>query len=99
MSMKKIIIPSIAVLLALPSLAFAAFDSVQLETAVDLSLDSYTLDVSGTTATIESIEVGATSFTATLQAGSKIQVSSPTFNKLSHSTTYTGEAGNVDVVC
>ena len=71
----------------LPSLAFAAFNDVSLTTDVVLSVNSITLNISGSTATIESIEVGATSFAVTLQSGSAFQVTAGGLNQLSANNT------------
>ena len=75
--MKKLLISSSIATLLLPSLAFAAFDSVRLNTSTSLSVNSITLNVSGSEAVIESIAVGGTTFTVTLQAGSTFEVSAP----------------------
>ena len=61
----------------------AAAGDVSLETSVELSVNSISLNVSGSTATIESIEVGATSFTVSLQSGDAFQVTAGGLNQLS----------------
>lgn len=59
-----------------PVFAFAAFNDVTLETTAILDVGGYELTVSGSSAVIESIEVGATTFTVDLQNGSSITVAS-----------------------
>ena len=80
--MKKLLTLVSITALLLPSLAFAAYNDVSLTTGVTLSVNSITLNVSGSTATIESIEVGSTTFTVTLQANSAFEVTAPDFNVL-----------------
>ncbi|MFZ2763458.1 MAG: hypothetical protein WAX80_00235 [Minisyncoccia bacterium] len=81
--MKKLLVSGTIASLLLPSLAFAAYNDVTLgNTTVDLSVNSITLNVSGSTATIESIEVGATTFTVTLQSGSSFEVTAPGLESL-----------------
>lgn len=62
--------------ITLPFVSFAAFDDVTLETTAILDVGGYELTVSGSSAVIESIEVGATTFTVDLQNGSSITVAS-----------------------
>ena len=64
--------------------AFAAYDDVSLTTDTVLSVNGITLNVSGSSAVIESIAVGSTNFTVTLQANanSTFQVTAPSFNVL-----------------
>jgi|SRR3989344_11524 len=64
--------------------AFAAYDDVSLTTDTVLSVNGITLNVSGSSAVIESIAVGGTTFTVTLQANanSTFQVTAPSFNVL-----------------
>ena len=85
--MKKLLVSGSILSLLLPSLAFAAFNDVSLTTDVVLSVNSITLNISGSTATIESIEVGATSFAVTLQSGSAFQVTAGGLNQLSANNT------------
>ena len=63
--------------LFVPALAFAAYNDVTLTTDVLLSVNSVSVNVSGSSATMETIAVGATSFTATLQSGSTMTISAP----------------------
>lgn len=80
--MKKLLLSSSIVTLLLPALAFAAFDDVRLTTDTVLSVNGITVNVSGTQATIESIEVGSTTFVVTIETGSSFQVTAPDLNKL-----------------
>jgi len=81
--MKKLLLSGSIVSLLLPALAFAAYNDVTLTTDTVLSVNGITLNISGSTASIESIEVGSTSFTATLQSGSAFQVTAGGLNQLS----------------
>ena len=76
----------ILVALFAPALAFAAFDDVTLTTDTVLSVAGITLNVSGSSATIESITVNASNFSVTLQSGSSFQVTAPNLNRLSADT-------------
>ena len=53
-----------------PLLAFAAYNNVSLTTAAVVSVGGYTLDVSGSTAALQSITVNGSSFSVTLASGS-----------------------------
>ncbi len=66
-----------------PAFSFAASNDVSLGTSVVLQIGPYSLNVTGSPAAVESISVGATSFSVTLSAGSAITVTSPTLNRLS----------------
>lgn len=59
-----------------PFLAGAAYNDVTLETTAILDVGGYELTISGSSAVVESIEVGAADFTVTLQNGSSIAVAS-----------------------
>ena len=63
---------------AAPSLALAAYNDVTLTTA---------LNVSGSTAAVQSIVVNASNFSVTLASGSSFTVVSPTFQQLSSDVT------------
>src|ERR1700759_1988304 len=81
--MKKIFLQYFLVLaLFLPSFALAAFNDVTLTTSTVLSVGSYTLNITGSSAVIQSITVNTGSFTITMLAGSYLQVTSPTFQQL-----------------
>lgn len=72
---------------ALPALAFAAYNDVTLTTDAVISVGGYTLDVSGSSATIQSITVNTTNFSVTLASGSAVTISSPTLQQLSSDVT------------
>src|ERR1700733_5900206 len=67
----------------LPALTLAAFNDVSLTTDTVLSVGGYTLNVTGSTAAVQSIVVNASNFSVTLASGSYIQITSPTFQQLS----------------
>lgn len=73
---KKFLLSSSVAALLLPGLAFAAFNDVTLATDVVLSVGGVTVTVSGTNAVIESMTVGASSFTVALLPNSFIEVQS-----------------------
>ena len=77
-----------------PALAFAAYNDVTLTTDVVLSVNSVSINVSGSSATMETIAVGATSFTATLQAASAMTISAPNL-----SVTTEPAIGGITAVC
>ena len=70
-----------------PLSAFAAFNDVSLTTSAVISVGGYTLNISGSTAAIQSITVSATNFSVTLASGSSFKVSSPTLNQLNSDVT------------
>jgi len=76
--MKKLLTRTgILIALSLPAVAFAAYNDVTLTTDVVLSVNSVSVNVSGSSATMETIAVGATSFTATMQSASAMTLSAP----------------------
>jgi Putative peptidoglycan binding domain len=75
------------VVLSLPALAFAAFNDVTLTTDANILVGGYTLNVSGSSATIQSMVVNSGSFSVTLASGSSLTVSSPTLQQLSSDIT------------
>ena len=77
-----------------PALAFAAYNDVTLTTDVVLSVNSVSINVSGSSATMETIEVGATSFTATLQSASSMTLAAPNL-----SVTTDPAIGGITAVC
>jgi len=83
--MKKLLLSGSIASLLLPGLAFAAYNDVSLTTDAVLSVNGITLNVSGSSAVIESIVVDSTNFTVTLQANadSTFQVTAPNLNQLS----------------
>ena len=84
--MKKLLLSGSIAALLLPGLAFAAYNDVSLTTSVVLSVNSITLNVSGSQATIQSIVVNPTNFVVTIRSGSKFQVTAPNLNSLSANT-------------
>src|SRR3989344_3275236 len=85
--LKKLLIGGSVALLLAPVFAFAAYNDVTLTTdTVVLSVNSITINVTGASAEIESIEVGSTSFTVTLAAGSSIDMTAPNLNVFSVNT-------------
>ena len=85
----------ILVALFAPAFAFAAFDDVTLTTDTVLSVNGITLNVSGTSATIESITVNDTNFSVTLQSGSTFQVTAPGLEQINASTA----TGQTNFIC
>ena len=62
--------------LGLPTLAFGAYNDVTLTTDTVINVAGINLNVSGTSATMQSITVGASSFSFVLESGSSLQVTS-----------------------
>ena len=84
--MKKILVATAVLGLFAPVLVLAAFDDVTLTTDTVLTVDGITLNVSGSSATIESITVDSGNFSVTLLSGSVFQVTAPGLEQLSAST-------------
>lgn len=84
--MKKLLAGITAFGLFAPALALAAYNDVSLTTDTVLSVGGITLNVTGSTAAVESITVNASDFSVTLQAGSSFKVTAPDLNRLSAST-------------
>lgn len=83
--MKKLLLPSVAIAGALlPGLAFAAYNDVTLTSSASVTLDTGTLNVGGDSNVIETMTVTATELSFTLDAGSTLKVSSPTFKQLNY---------------
>jgi len=80
--MKKIITLFLGVLI-LPSFVYGAFNDVTLTTDTVISVGGYTLNVSGSSAVVQSIVIDTSSFSVTLSSGSSIQITSPTYQQLS----------------
>src|SRR3989344_2826662 len=72
-----------ALLLLAPVFAFAASDDVTLTTDTVLSVNGVTLNISGSSATIESIVVQSGTFSVTLLSGSVFEVTAPNRNEMS----------------
>jgi peptidoglycan hydrolase-like protein with peptidoglycan-binding domain len=79
----KLVVAASALALFLPPLAFAAFNDVTLTTDAVIWVGGYTLNISGSSATIQSIVVDTYSFSVTLASGSSFKVSSPSLQQLS----------------
>jgi hypothetical protein len=92
--MKKILAVASTIALLVPVFASAAFDDVTLTTDTVLSVNGITLNVSGSSASIESITVNATDFSVTLQSGSNFKVVAPGLEQLSVNT-LTGIASDI----
>ena len=85
--LKKLLIGGSVALLLAPVFAFAAYNDVTLTTdTVVLSVNGITINVTGASAELDSIEVGSTSFTVTLAAGSSIDMTAPNLNVFSVNT-------------
>ena len=76
-----------ALLVASP--AFAAFDDVTLTTDTVLSVNGITLNIYGDSATLETITVNSTNFTATLQPSSALTIQAPSENIIDVSSNVT----------
>ena len=68
--------------LVIPSFTLAAYNDVTLTTSAVLSVGGYTLDVSGSSAAIQTITVNPSNFSVTLASGSSITISSPSLQQL-----------------
>lgn len=73
----------IGIFLLSPLSALAAFNDVTLTTDAVISVGGYTLNVTGSSAAIQSIVVNTSSFSVTLGSGSSLMVTSPTLQQLS----------------
>src|SRR3989344_9134980 len=83
--MKKLLLTGPMATLLLPGLAFAPYNDVTLTSSASVSLNAGTLNVVGDSNVIETMTVTATELSFTLDNGSKLKVSSPTFRQLTHS--------------
>lgn len=86
-TMKKLVALLPLAAIFVPTLTFAAYNDVTLTTNAVISVGGYTLNVSGSSAAIQSITVDAGSFSVTLASGSSFSVSSPTLQQLSSDVT------------
>ncbi len=80
--MKKILTLIAFALCIVPTFASAAFNDATLTTDAIISVGGYTLNISGSSAVIESITVSSDSFSVTLGSGSSFVVSSASLNEL-----------------
>jgi hypothetical protein len=78
--MKRILALAAITACALPALAFAAYNDVTLTTSTLISVGGYTLNVTGPSAVLHSIDVNASNFTVTLASGSSLTITSPTLS-------------------
>lgn len=92
--MGKFILATI-LLFTFPVTAYAAND-VTLTTDTIISVGGYTLNVSGSSAVIDSIVVDESNLSVTLSSGSSITISSPTRNQLSSDVTSDVSASTCD---
>jgi hypothetical protein len=74
---------------------FSAYNDVTLTTSTNIYVGGYTLNVTGSSAVIESITVGASNFSVTLGNGSSIKVSSAGLQELTPSS----QTGVSESVC
>src|SRR3989338_2498778 len=91
--MKKLLLSGSIVALLLPALAFAAYNDVSMDSTVVLTVNSITLNVSGSASTIESLVINPTTFVVTIKNGSSFQVTAPGRESLSADT---GQGQNVN---
>ena len=84
--MSKHTLVALTFLLVTPVVALAAYNDVTLTTSTIISIGGYSLNVSGSSATIQSLTVNTNTFSAVLLSGSSISVSSATLQKLDYSS-------------
>lgn len=77
---------AILAMFLVPASALAAYDDVTLTTDAVISVNGIPLNVSGSSAVIQSLTVNETNFSFTLQSGSSIQITAPNGNALTAST-------------
>jgi hypothetical protein len=70
-----------------PSFAHAAGNDVTLTTSANILVNGITLNISGSSAVIESITVNSSDFTVTLASGSSISIFAPGLNQLDNDVT------------
>lgn len=80
--------------LFVPALAFAAYDDVSLTTDTVLTVGGITLNVTGSSASIESITVNDTNFSVTLPPSSTFKVTAPGLEQL-HADTLSGVSTDI----
>jgi len=83
--------------LLLPGLAFAAYNDVTLTTDANFSVNGVTINIVSSSAVLESVEVGATTMTITLQPNSTMIIQAPSLNALSASLASGAAYTNVSV--
>lgn len=97
--MKKILATLLGLGFALagPSLALAAYNDVTLTTDANFSVNGVTINIVSSSAVLESVEVGATTMTVTLQPNSTMIIQAPGLNALSASLASGAAYTNVSV--
>jgi peptidoglycan hydrolase-like protein with peptidoglycan-binding domain len=75
--MQKLLFIFLSAFFLAPAVGFAAFDDVTLTADAIINVAGINLNVSGSSAVVESITVNASNFSFILQSGSSIQVTSP----------------------
>lgn len=87
--MKNIYITALVIagLISIPQFSFAAFNDATLTTDAVISVGGYTLNISGSSAVVESIVVNSSSFSVTLGSGSSFSVTSASLNELNTDVT------------
>src|SRR5438552_1578212 len=65
------------------SSAFSAYNDVTIAASTSLSMGGYTLNITGSSAVLESITVGTSNFSVTMLPNSYIQVTSQSGNQMS----------------
>lgn len=81
--------------LLVPALTFAAADDVTLTTDTVLTVNGITLNVSGSSATVQSITVNSADFSVTLLSGSSFQVTASGLERMTSDTA----VGRTNYVC
>ena len=80
--MKKYILLALLSIAISPAVSQAAFNDVTFTTDAIISVGGYTLNISGSSAVIETIVVNDSSFSVTLGSGSAFEVTSGSLNEL-----------------
>jgi len=85
--MKKLLTRTgILIALLLPSVAFGAYNDVTLTTDTVISVNGVTMNVSGSSATMETLTVGSTNFSVNVLSGSTLTVTAASQKVMSIST-------------
>lgn len=96
--MQKLTKLILALSLCVPLFSYAAYNDVSLTTDAVISSGGVTINVSGTTASVENIVVDTSSFTIQMQPSSYVKMSVPAFNQLTYSDTDNGN-DNINYTC
>ncbi|MEI6345904.1 MAG: peptidoglycan-binding domain-containing protein [bacterium] len=81
--MRKYLTLILSVAVFAPYVAFAAYNDVTLTTDALIGVAGYTLNITGSSAAIQSIVVNDSNFQVSISSGSSIQITSPTQQELS----------------